>query len=213
MIQLRIPSSFARRVLLPAALLLLSAHLLVMMYHYLIDDVPWLARQLFDVDEEHNLPTWFSGFILLVASATLYVRRQAAEASSVREKRLWSVLCGAFFVLAIDEVAGLHETINSATDILWAYPALGVVAVVGLYFLPLLKELPRSTLILYVLAGIIFVGGAVGVEIIGHPMDADTLTYQIATLVEEGMEMLGVILLIDTTLRDLAGTEARLSID
>lgn len=213
MIQLRIPSTFARHVLLPAALFLLSAHLLIMMYHYLIDDIPWLARQLFDVDEEHNLPTWFSGFTLLVAAAALYVRRRAAESGSVREKRLWSVLCGAFFVLAIDEVAGLHETINSATDVLWAYPALGVVAVVGLYFLPLMKELPRSTLILYVLAGIIFVGGAVGVEIIGHPMDADTLAYQVATFVEEGMEMLGVILLIDTTLRDLAGTEARISID
>ena len=213
MIQLRIPSHFARRVLLPAALLLLSAHLLIMMYHYLVDDIPWLARQLFDVDEEHNLPTWFSGFVLLVAAATLYVRRRAAEAASVREKRLWSVLCGAFFLLAIDEVAGLHETINSATDVLWAYPALGVVAVIGIYFLPLLKDLPRATLIRYILAGIIFVGGAIGVEIIGHPMDADTMAYQVATFVEEGMEMLGVIVLIDTTLRDMAGTDAHLRID
>lgn len=212
MIQIRIPSSFARTVLLPAALLLLSAHMLLMMYHYLIDDVPWLARQLFDVDEEHNLPTWFSGFILLMASAVLYLRRLAAGDALLREKRLWTLLCGAFFILAIDEVAGMHETINTATDVLWAYPALGIVVIVGLYFLPLLRVLPRSTLIRLILAGCIFVGGAIGVEIIGHPMDADTLAYQVATFVEEGMEMLGVILLIDTILRDLRGSSGDVSI-
>ena len=43
-------------------------------------------------------------------------------------------------------------------------------------------------------------GGAVGVEIIGAPMDADTMTYNLTTVVEEGMEMAGVLLFLTTLL-------------
>ncbi len=214
MTELTLPRNAARRWLLPAALLLLSAHLLVMMYHYWVSEVPWLVRQLVALDEENNIPTWYSSFLLLAASMVLLVKRatvrtggDTGSASQDRkETRFWSVLAAGFLVLAIDEVAGLHESFHSAIDTLWVWPAALLVAVCGIYFVPLLRRLPRRTMILYVLSGAIFVGGALGVEIIGAPMDADTLTYEITVLVEEGMEMLGVILFIDTTLQSMAGS-------
>ena len=41
-------------------------------------------------------------------------------------------------------------------------------------------------------------------EIIGEPMDADTMTYNLTTVVEERMEMGGVILLLAVLLRYMA---------
>ena len=44
------------------------------------------------------------------------------------------------------------------------------------------------------ISGAIFVGGAVGMEIVGEPMDSDSLIYNLTTMVEEGMEIFGIIL-------------------
>jgi hypothetical protein len=45
-------------------------------YHYQIEEVSWLPwRQLFDVDEENNLPTWFSGALLALAAGCLWLLR------------------------------------------------------------------------------------------------------------------------------------------
>jgi hypothetical protein len=55
------------------------------------------------------------------------------------------------------------------------------------------------------LAGGIYLGGAVGIEIIGNAMVGqrlrDTLQYNLTTLAEESLEMLGLILFIHTLLR------------
>lgn len=56
-----------------AVLFLLCTHTLLVLYNYLIDETPWYLLQLFDVNEEHNLPTWFSGFNLLVATTFLWI--------------------------------------------------------------------------------------------------------------------------------------------
>lgn len=189
MIPVRIPDRYVTRSLLPFALALLSAHMLIMMYHYWMDDVPWLARQLVDLDEENNLPTWFSSFLLLNAAGLLYLVRRSADAWRTQ----WTVLAVGFFLMSIDEVAGVHETLNTATDTLWVWPAIGLLGLAGLWLLPFVRALPRSTTLRFVIAGVIFVGGSIGMEIVGHPMDADTLVYQMTVLAEEGMEMMGVL--------------------
>ena len=73
----------------------------------------------------------------------------------------------------------------------------GILALlVGLTFFSFLWSLPTATRNAFFLAGCIYVGGAVGVEILGAPMDADTMTYNLTTVVEEGMEMAGVLLFL-----------------
>lgn len=190
MIPVRIPDRYVVRILLPWVLALLSAHMLIMMYHYWIDDVPWLVRQLVDLDEENNLPTWFSSFLLMNAAGLLYLVRQSTDAW----RGHWTVLAVGFFLMSVDEVAGVHETLNTATHTLWAWPALVLLGVLGLWFVPFIRALSRSTMVQFVLAGLVFVGGAIGMEIVGDPMDADTLVYNMTVLVEEGMEMMGVLI-------------------
>ena len=104
------------------------------------------------------------------------------------------MLFGVFCFLSIDEIAGMHESINSVTDPTWAYGGAVIALGFAIYFLSFLKSLPRKTLIQFIVAGGLFVGGAVGMEIVGDPMDGDSLLYNMMTMVEEGMEMFGIIL-------------------
>ena len=188
------------------ALLLLGCHVGLTIYHYQVEELSWLPwRQLFDVDEENNLPAWFSEFILLVATFLLWLcaRKQGSEQAPMADH--WYGLTLGFLLLALDEVAGIHETINSLIDMNWAIPGGIVAGVMGVAFIPFVRRLPPRTALLFVVAGVLYVGGAVGMELVGEPMDSDTLQYNLTTVVEEGLEMGGVIFFIYGTARSHAG--------
>jgi hypothetical protein len=98
--------------------------------------------------------------------------------------------------MSVDEVAGIHETINSVIEAHWAVGGGILALVIGLCFVPFLLQLPRRTALLFLVAGVAYISGVIGIEILGQPMDADTLEYNLLTLVEEGLEMFGVILFL-----------------
>ena len=108
--------------LLVCTILLLAIHCGLYYYNYTVEELPWLLLQLFDVDEENNIPTWFSGFLLLNTSFVLYL---AARAEQTKWKKSWGLLSVGFLVLSLDEVAGLHETFHSTVDFNWAIPGRG----------------------------------------------------------------------------------------
>ena len=143
---------------------------------------------------------WYSDFLLLVASGLLWLCAHTKQTDRDPRFRQWYVLAVGFLLMSIDEVAGVHESINSVIEITWAIPAGIAALVMGLVFVPFLLELPRRTGILFVLAGGIYLAGAAGIEIIGNSMSLqalrDTLGYKMLTLVEEGFEMFGVVLFI-----------------
>lgn len=193
------------RLLSWTASILLFMHAVLWIWNYQMGDVVWYFLQLFDVNEEHNLPTWFSGFNLLVATLILGIVTLEKRRIEDDQARRWLVLFLGFCYLSIDEIAGLHETVNSIVEPSWAWGGLVIAFVVGLYFIPFLRSLPRHSLIQFVTAGAVFVGGAVIMELIGEPLDADSLAYAMSTLVEEGMEMFGIILFTRALLEYMMG--------
>ena len=182
--------------MLVAALTLLVCHGVLTIYHYRIEELPWLLRQLFDVDEEDALPTWFSTILLLLVSAILWYCARLERAGADRWAVYWYILSVGFLLMSIDEVAGIHETLNTVIESHWAVGGGILALVIGLCFVPFLLGLPRRTALLFVVAGVAYIAGAVGIELLGQPMDADTLEYNLLTLVEEGLEMFGVILFL-----------------
>ncbi len=102
-----------------------------------------------------------------------------------------------FLLLSLDEIAGLHETVNSLIDMNWAIPG-GILTVgIGLSFVQFLRNLPPSTGMLFLVSGALYVGGAVGMELVaGGAIDADTLSYNLITAAEEGLEMAGALLFL-----------------
>jgi hypothetical protein len=67
--------------------------------------------------------------------------------------------------------------------------------------------LPRSVAAMFLLSGAIFVGGAIGLEMVGanffDETNKNTWQYMTAMTVEEMMEMTGILLFIHTLLKYL----------
>ena len=199
------------------AIILVTCHVGLTLYHYQVESLPWLPwRQLFDVDEENNLPTWFSGFLLSVVAACGWICAQRKRSDRDRWQVHWHILAGGFLLLSLDEVAGIHETINSLIVMNWAIPGGLLAAAIGLAFIPFLRGLPSRTAMLFLAAGVFYLGGAVGLEIVGEPMEADTVSYHLLTAVEEALEMGGALLFLHSLLRYmqvLAGGAVRASVE
>lgn len=177
---------------------LLVMHVWLTLHHYLVSDIPWVIRQLFDVDEENNIPTWFSSANLMLTGAMTLLLAAGKWRQRDRWRGYWVLLGSGFLVLSLDEMAGLHESVNVVTEASWAIYALPLILVLALVFLRFLYNLPARTATLFVLSGLVFLGGAVGVELYTEPYlhndQLNTLAYNLWTPVEEGMEMFGVIL-------------------
>ena len=184
---------------------LLTAHAILSVVHYEFYRLPWLLRQLFDLDEENNLPSWYSSIALFVTSIFLWLCAREKQATDDLWKRHWKILALGFFVLSIDEIAGMHETFNSIVKISWAIPGGLLAVVIGFLFMPFLLNLERRTAKLFMLSGAIYIGGAIGVELLAAPLRVDSLQYYLMTLWEEGIEMIGVLLFLYALLRYMSG--------
>ncbi len=179
--------------------------------------VPGFA--LMSLDKEQSVPALFSTFLLLAASAVLAFIAMVERSSAGRNVRQWQLLAAGFAVMALDENLALHErAIEPMRQLLgggtlgvfyfaWVIPAIAMVAVLGVYFLPFLLRLPRRTMYGLIAAAALYLGGAVGIELIegwwreGHGYR--TLGFHLLVTIEESMEMAGAILLIHTLLRHL----------
>jgi hypothetical protein len=76
--------------------------------------------ELFNLDAEQNVPTWFST-VQLAAVALLCIACSAIE-NRLTTRRLadrlgWLTLAGLFVVLSVEESVGLHERVSSDTNL------------------------------------------------------------------------------------------------
>lgn len=169
---------------------------------------------LFDLNNESNIPATFSVVILLLASLILaaiaWTKRRAGSVDAFP----WKALTWIFGFLALDEAAMLHErtaditrSVVNTDGILhyaWVLPYGVLALIVGVSFVRFLLYLPGRIRLRVIVAGAIYVMGALGFELLeGLVVSAEgtqNLLNQALIVVEEGMEMLGVILFIGALL-------------
>tara|TARA_B110000971_G_C19836255_1_gene420397 strand:- start:158 stop:811 length:654 start_codon:yes stop_codon:yes gene_type:complete len=187
--------------LLVLAFVLVSVHTGLYLYHYRVEELPWLLRQLFDLDEENNIPTWYSSFLLLNNAFFLYIYSIQKE---VVKRSYWGLLSAGFLLLAIDEVAGLHETLNTAIEMNWAI--LGAIAVlfVGVLFVPFLLAIRRRLTLMFMFSGLLYFSGAILVELLGEDLDSDSLLYAFTVALEEGLELIGAWIFLNVLLGEMS---------
>lgn len=173
---------------------------------------------------EDNLPTFYSAFALLSCAGMLAM----IAARSATERVYWWLLALAFSFLALDEALEIHERLieplrhrigaHGAFHYAWIIPYGIATVLFALGYVRFLIRLPRRTALLFVLAGTIYVGGAVGLEMIGGVLADEgrsgTPLYVLAQTIEETFEMGGVVLFIyalaDYAARQLGGLAIRL---
>ena len=187
---------------------LVTLHLTIQAIHYYIQEVPWLFRGLFDVDEEESFSTWFSTIILFISAMLLLLTAQLKDRKNDPFCRHWYGLALGFILLSMDEIVGLHETLNTLTEVAWTIPGTGLVFLVFLVYLKFLLHLPQPAKKEFLIAGFLFLSGAIGVEHLSdyyvEPFGMDNFGYQLLTTLEESLEMSGVVFFIRALLRHLS---------
>jgi hypothetical protein len=169
------------------------------------------VEKMLDVNKEGNVPTWFSsgmllGCALLVAGIAALVRQ--AGGPFVMH---WIGLALVLAFLSLDEATVLHERLTTPVAgvlgenargplrFAWIIPAGIVVGLIGLAYLRFLAHLPARARSLLRAGVILYLTGAVGMEIAGG-MALDELgswtLYALVTTAEETLEMLGTLTIL-----------------
>jgi hypothetical protein len=207
-----VPSQFLRVLLVVTAVLVVLSTAGQVMVHSL-SDFPlrdWSAN-FFYVDGEQNLPSLFSSMMLLLSALLFGVIAHAHRRGGRSYVAHWAALSLVFVLLALDEFASLHEASTAPLRALlnidggplwfaWVIPATAAVAVFGIAFIRFLGHLPRPTRRRLWTAGLLFVSGALGVELIGGSYSAVHgnlgMAWVLIVTIEETLEMLGVVVLV-----------------
>lgn len=138
---------------------------------------------------EANVPTWFSSSLLL----------GCAVAAWAIAGRHWKLIAGLAAYMSLDEAAELHEHLGGHFGGLvyfdWVIPAAVIVAALVIAFVPFIRALHPPTRTRLIIAGVLYIGGALVMEL---PLGwwtahhgVDSFGYALIDWVEETMEMVG----------------------
>lgn len=172
----------------------------------------------FYFNKEANIPTLYSALSIMLAALLLWLIGNLPLERRQKQHLFWKALAGIFIFLGIDEFISIHETLTDNTRSLlgdfngdgylhfaWVVPYtfifLAVLILMGRSFL----RLPRKTRVMFLLAGSVFVSGAVGMELIGGryifihgEAGREHLIHALMVTFEELLEMIGVVIFIYT---------------
>ena len=169
---------------------------------------------LLHVGTDVSIPTWYSSFALLLCAFLLLIIGKAKNSVRALYSRHWTALGWIFLALSVDEVAGIHETIgrnvrsvvtlSGVLNYHWVVVGIPFVLVLAVAYLRFLFHLPVKTRNLFVISAVLFVAGALGMEMYNARYDYlhgfDNLHYWTMTGFEEFLEKLGVVVFIYTLL-------------
>lgn len=162
-----------------------------------------LVRNIVNVDSELSLSTWLSSLGLVAAAIMMVnVARQPTRWSTH-----WRALAALFVLLSADEAASLHEKLveplRDAFDtggvflFAWVIPGAIGVALLVLILRRFVFDLDRRVRPIFLLAAALYVGGALGFEMIGgiiaDSRGSDGAAYITSVTVEELLEMSGIV--------------------
>lgn len=155
------------------------------------------AGDLFDLGTESNVGTWLSGVVLLAGGlvAALLAHRAGRD-----DRRGWAIIAAALVLCSVDEVGAVHEAFSQdVSDGLdthgvfhygWVIPAIVVVVAVVIALAPFVRRLPRDVGRPLALGAFVFVGGALGIEMLEGLLDESHDPASLGnTLVRGGQEI------------------------
>lgn len=203
-----------RRLLLGITVVLVLLHIAAILVNAR-QGLPWESSLalLVSLNSESNLPSWFSSVLFLSCAGVL---AGIASNQGGRRARPWSGLAILFVGFSLDEAASLHERLiaplRNLFDITegvffyaWVLAAIPAVVLLGLVYARFILGLRQPHRGRFLLAASLFLGGALGMELVGGVIDSaydpgDQVLYQIVVVLEEWLEMLGLIVFLHALL-------------
>lgn len=179
--------------------------------------------QEFDVDAEGNIPTWYS-IVLLAAAGGLALLIGVLRRRQAQSRWGWWIASGILLLLlSLDESASIHEqafepmqrlfgVLSGPFAFAWVIAGLAAVVVVLLVFARFYLSLPNDTKLGIGIGGLVYLGGALGVEMLAGALvpylvpigQGTSFAMNVLSGIEELLEMTGVVLVIRAFLVHLA---------
>ena len=182
---------------------------------------------LFSVNLENSIPTWFSSVILFVVAVELALIAHARWIDEDAYRWHWVGLAIIFLYLSIDEGVAIHEyftdplfyALNTTGHLYFAWQIVAVPLVIlfGWTYVRFLIHLPPKTRYGFVIAAVMYTGGALFFEGLSanylylHNGDVD-FPYLVIATIEETLEMLGVITFIAVLLAYMVNVQAQITL-
>ena len=164
------------------------------------------------VDNELSIPTMYSVIMLFICSLLLSIIFVFKKTHNDRFTLHWGVLALGFLYMAFDEGAMIHELLidpmrrfmgDHNPDFFffaWVIPGILLVLLLAVAFFRFLLHLPKRTRVQFMWAAALYLGGAIGLEMVGGQYGAahglKNLGFSLIATVEESLEMAGTILFI-----------------
>ena len=166
---------------------------------------------LFNLDRELNFPTWYSALMIVLCAVLLRIIALGKKQQGDRYTKDWQLLSVIFGFLALDEVVSLHEILiipelSEALHLPWFLHSAWVIpgTLFTIWFIrrysKFVRHLAPESRQHFVLAGCIYIGGALIFEMIGshfaESLSQQNIVYALIATVEEFLEMTGIVTFI-----------------
>ncbi len=167
----------------------------------------------FDLGHEPSIPNFYSAVAILICALFLGLIGYLEKQKQVKDYLNWYFLGVIFVGLALDESAMIHEMANTAIGyyistsgvlfLPWVIAGAIFALLVAIKFIPFVARKSRRTIKLFVIAGAVFVAGALGMEMVAslvfdhagsEEMGVTSYAHTISQSIEEFLEMLGIII-------------------
>ena len=178
------------------------------------------------LDGEQTLPAWFSSMMMAGSALLCFVAGRSTRVLQPGNQRAWVALALVFLALSFDEAASVHErvgaTIQSAFHLggvlyfSWVVVAAPLLLLAAVGFAGFLRRLPSPFGARILVAGLVYVAGSFGCELIGAAIasgGARPFWFWVEVTVEEALEMAGLILFIGALLDYIAETSGNVTLE
>jgi hypothetical protein len=177
-------------------------------------------RNLTFPDAEGNVFAWYSTVMLAAVAVGFFLIALTARGA---DRPIWRfvVLGAVALALSADEAAYLHERLGifagelglgSTFTYQWLLLGIPLALVAGILLLWIARRLDANLRRDLIVAGLVFLAGAVGGELVGGVLKkvdvglqgtAELIAYDVEVLIEEALEITGAILALRAVLRYL----------
>jgi hypothetical protein len=167
---------------------------------------------LLDAGQERTLASWWTGALLLAASAAAALAGHLAATASARSREVmaWRILAVLLALLSLDEIVALHERgsrwtaavvdpDSALTQLGWLLPAAVVLVLSMGVLIPTFLALPRRPRNVVAAGLATSVGGAMGLELVDVVLidaEAELRWRYMAMALEEAAEMAGILIML-----------------
>ena len=210
-------------------ILLVVAHLTFSVNH---EYIGWMfpgatfLYVLFDMHGEVTIPTWFSSSVLLLCALAVSGVALLTWRALDRYRYHWAGLGLIFLGLSVEESADIHGAVSHKMQNVyetggimtypWVLPAAMLALVVGVLYIRFLRDLNPYTRRLFIIAGCIYLGGALGMELVEAAYESRfgaDFVYLLMVTVEETVEIAGAILFLTASLLYLGTIAPRFRVE